>query len=72
MWNVFLPALSELVMPAMKIPRNHSREYWYMGSTFDSSATQKKSIRVCTATGTYTTCVALMFFSVCSAAITLP
>lgn len=36
-----LPSL-ELAMPERKMLRNHSREYWYMGSTLARSDTQKK------------------------------
>ncbi|KAJ8361101.1 hypothetical protein SKAU_G00176260 [Synaphobranchus kaupii] len=61
----------ELAMPAMKMPRNHSREYWYMGSTLERSETQKKRICVRTDTGTYSSRVASMSRSVSSATITL-
>ena len=66
-----LPALSELAMPERKMLRNHSREYWYMGSTLARSDTQKKRIWVRTATGTYSMRVRSMSFSVCSAILTL-
>ncbi|KAG9353219.1 hypothetical protein JZ751_017795 [Albula glossodonta] len=66
-----VPAFSELAMPDKKMPRNHSREYWYMGSTLERSETQKKRICVRTATGTYSSRVASMSFSVSSATITL-
>lgn len=66
-----LPALSELAMPERKILRNHSREYWYMGSTLARSDTQKKRIWVRTATGMYSMRVRSMSFSVCSAILTL-
>lgn len=65
------PAVSESAMLAMKMPRNHSSEYWYIGSTLHRSDTQKKRICVRTATGTYSRRVASMSCSVCSAAITL-
>lgn len=66
-----LPALSELAMPERKMLRNHSREYWYMGSTLARSDTQKKRIWVRTATGMYSMRVRSMSFSVCSAILTL-
>lgn len=66
-----LPALSELAMPERKMLRNHSREYWYMGSTLARSDTQKKRIWVRTATGMYSIRVRSMSFSVCSAILTL-
>lgn len=66
-----LPARSELAMPERKMLRNHSREYWYMGSTLARSDTQKKRIWVRTATGMYSMRVRSMSFSVCSAILTL-
>lgn len=69
--NPDLPALSELAMPERKILRNHSREYWYMGSTLARSDTQKKRIWVRTATGMYSMRVRSMSFSVFSAILTL-
>ena len=58
-------------MPLMKMLRNHSRQYWYMGSTLDRSDTQKNRIWVRTATGTYSCRVASMSRSVSSAIVTL-
>lgn len=69
--NGIVPACFELAIPAMKIPKNHSREYWYMGSTIDRSDTQKKRIWARTATGTYSRRVASMSLSVASATVTL-
>jgi len=46
-------ALSELMIELRKIDRNHSSEYWYMGSMLERSDTQKKRICVLTATGMY-------------------
>lgn len=66
-----LPALSELAMPERKMLRNHSREYWYMGSMLARSDTQKKRIWVRMATGMYSMRVMSMSFSVCSAILTL-
>ncbi|KAG7263605.1 hypothetical protein CRUP_020855, partial [Coryphaenoides rupestris] len=60
-----------LAMPLTKMPRNHSRQYWYMGSTLARSETQKKRIWVRTATGTYSCRVASMSRSVSSATVTL-
>ncbi|KAG7256268.1 hypothetical protein CRUP_029318, partial [Coryphaenoides rupestris] len=61
--------LRQLAMPLTKMPRNHSRQYWYMGSTLARSETQKKRIWVRTATGTYSCRVASMSRSVSSATI---
>lgn len=35
------PDFSRLLIPIRKMLRNHSREYWYMGSTLEKSDTQK-------------------------------
>lgn len=64
------PALSALVMELRKIVVNHSNEYWYIGSIFDRSDTQKNSIWVFTATGKYKLLIVSISFSVCSAIAT--
>lgn len=62
-----LPALSALLIPPRKMFMNHSNEYWYIGSIFAMSATQKNRIWVFTATGMYWLLVMSISFSVCSA-----
>jgi hypothetical protein len=59
--------LSDFSMLPRKMPRNHSSEYWYMGSTLASDVVQKNSSCVRTDTGMFMRVVSMSFSVTCAA-----